>query len=41
MVEEKWDIYGCFDKIVVGFDEIKLKKICILGFGRKNDFLDF
>lgn len=26
MVEEKCDIYGCFDKIVVGFDEIKLKK---------------
>lgn len=26
MVEEKCDIYGCFDKIVVGFDDIKLKK---------------
>lgn len=41
MVEEKCDIYGCSDKIVAGSDETKpKKKTCILGFGRKNDFLD-
>lgn len=40
MVEEKCDIYGCSDNIVAGSDDTKPKKTCILGFGRKNDFLD-
>lgn len=41
MVEEKCDIYGCFDKIVVGFDDIKLKKNLYIGIWKEKWFFRF
>lgn len=36
MVEEKWDIYGCSDKIVAGSDETKPKKKLFTGIWKKK-----
>lgn len=38
MVEEKWDIYGCSDKIVAGSDETKPKKKLYTGIWKKKWF---